>query len=66
MLLIVKTFLRIAGALIGVVFIVVGLGVLILEFNTESSFIITLRLLNGFAMLGFGYSFCRYAIKGRA
>ena len=61
-----KIFLRIAGALIGFVSVVLGLGLLLLEFYSESSFIITPRLLNALGMIMLGFMFCKYAFMGRS
>ena len=61
-----KIFLRISGALIGVLSIVLGLGVLLMELYSEASFIVTLGLLNGLGMLGVGFAFCKYAFKDRS
>ena len=66
MLLSMKIFLRIAGALIGFLSMVLGLGLLLMEFYSESSFIITPRLLNALGMIMLSFMFCKYAFKGKA
>ena len=59
-----KIFLRIAGALVGIMFLVIGSLWLIYELNTEATFILTIGLLDALAMLMVGFMFCKYAYKG--